>query len=322
MAAPHAAGLAALYLATQPGATPGQVSDKLTTAASKGLVGTAGGGSPNLMLNSQFIQSQPPDLVAPSVRLIHPQEGVTLTGNVTLSTEVMDDKGGSGIARVDYRVDGSTVGSAKAAPYSLIWDSAGVANGAHVFSASATDLAGNSANSQVVNAYTINSTAPAACSTVEQVLVNPGFESGSGVGWKGSSGIITRRNPEWPRTGAWVANLNGLGRGNSRKLYQRITIPADICSAQLNFWLRVETREPGSAPPRDKLKLTVRTPSGSVQQILAIYSNQDDSATYHAQSFDLSVYRGKTIRLQWTGSENSTRATRFLIDDTELLFRR
>ncbi|MCF7967783.1 MAG: S8 family serine peptidase [Methylococcaceae bacterium] len=322
MASPHAAGLAALYLATQPGATPAQVSDRLTAGASKGKVLSAGVGSPNLLLNNQFIQLAPPDAIAPTIRLTTPQEGTTVTGNVTLSSEVWDETGGSGIARVDYRVDGQNVGTATAAPFSLIWDSAGVANAAHVFSASATDLAGNRADSQVVNANTLNPTTPAVCSSVEQVLANPGFESGPGVGWKGSSGIISHLEPKWPRTGEWVTNLNGRGRNNSRKLYQRITIPADICSAQLNFWLRVETFEPSSAPARDKLKLTVRKPSGSVQQTLATYSNQDSSASYTLQSFDLTNFRGKTIRLQWTGTENKSGATQFLIDDTELLLRR
>ena len=241
---------------------------------------------------------------------------------MTLSAEVSVDAGGSGISRVDYQVDDQTVGTAISAPYNLIWDSAGVPNATHAFSASATDLAGNRRDSQVVNANTVNPITPAVCASVEQVLGNPGFESGPGGGWRGSSGIISQRNPEWPRTGAWVANLNGRGRSTVRKLYQRVTIPADICSAQLNFWLRVETREPGSAPARDKLTLTVRKPSGSVQQTLALYSNQDSSASYEAHSFDLTAYRGQTIRLQWTGSENSSLPTLFLIDDTALVLQR
>lgn len=322
MASPHAAGLAAIYLATQPGATPAQVSDTLTAGASRGGIIGAGNGSPNLLLNNQFIQQPPPDPIAPRIRLSNPQEGAKLTGSVTLAAEVSDNEGGSGIARVDYRVDGQTVGTAIAAPYDLIWDSAGVPNASHVFSASAVDLAGNRADSQVVNANTINSITSAVCSSVEQVLANPGFESGRGGGWKGSSGIISQRNPEWPRTGAWVANLNGRGRSNTRKLYRRITIPSDICSAQLNFWLRVETREPVTAPAQDKLKLTVRKPSGALQQTLGTYSNQDSSASYTLQSFDLTNFRGKTIRLQWTGTENKSGATQFLIDDTELLLRR
>ncbi|WP_432081397.1 S8 family serine peptidase [Streptomyces sp. WAC 04229] len=51
MAAPHAAGAAALYLAAHPGAAPGQVRDALVNGADRGEVGSPGSGSPNLLLN-------------------------------------------------------------------------------------------------------------------------------------------------------------------------------------------------------------------------------------------------------------------------------
>ncbi|ADI06805.1 secreted serine protease [Streptomyces bingchenggensis BCW-1] len=50
MAAPHAAGAAALYLADHPRATPAQVSAALTAHAAKGKVRNAGTGSPNRLL--------------------------------------------------------------------------------------------------------------------------------------------------------------------------------------------------------------------------------------------------------------------------------
>ncbi|OII60362.1 serine protease [Streptomyces sp. CC53] len=50
MAAPHVAGAAALYLANNPSATPSQVSSALTTAATSGVVGSPGSGSPNRLL--------------------------------------------------------------------------------------------------------------------------------------------------------------------------------------------------------------------------------------------------------------------------------
>ena len=322
MASPHAAGVAALYLADHPGATPLQVSADLVAGASKNVVVNAGTGSPNLLLNNQFIPTPPVDSLAPTIRLTSPARDTQMTGAVTLSAEATDDVGGSGIAKVEFFVDDTPVGTVTQAPYQLLWDSAGVANGPHAFVAGATDFSGNSARSVAVSATTLNSASPTVCSNVNQLLGNSGFESGSGGGWKGSSGVITDSNPDWPHSGTWVANLNGKGRSNTRKLFQRLTLPADICSAQLNFWLRVETNEPATAPVRDKLKLTVRKPSGTIMKTLATYSNQDSSATYALQSFDLTAFRGKTIRLQWTGSENGSGATRFLIDDTELLIRR
>ncbi|MGY0058287.1 S8 family peptidase [Streptomyces sp. LZ34] len=50
MAAPHAAGAAALHLADHPRATPAQVSAALTARAAKGKVRNAGAGSPNRLL--------------------------------------------------------------------------------------------------------------------------------------------------------------------------------------------------------------------------------------------------------------------------------
>ncbi|MER7695046.1 MULTISPECIES: S8 family serine peptidase [unclassified Streptomyces] len=51
MASPHVAGAAALYLAENPGSTPAQVSSGLVAAASTGVVGNPGSGSPNRLLN-------------------------------------------------------------------------------------------------------------------------------------------------------------------------------------------------------------------------------------------------------------------------------
>ncbi len=51
---------------------------------------------------------------------------------------------------------------------------------------------------------------------------------------------------------------------------------------------------------------------------LATYSNRDVTAEYVVHEFDLTRFRGKTVRIQFTGTENKSRATGFRIDDTEL----
>lgn len=50
MASPHVAGAAAMYLSTNPTATPAQVATFLTTQATSGAVKSAGSGSPNKLL--------------------------------------------------------------------------------------------------------------------------------------------------------------------------------------------------------------------------------------------------------------------------------
>ena len=54
-AAPHAAGVAALYLEMNPSASPSQVQDALTGNASSGVVYDVGNGSPNLLLFSDIV---------------------------------------------------------------------------------------------------------------------------------------------------------------------------------------------------------------------------------------------------------------------------
>ncbi len=60
MASPHVAGVAALYLADNPNATPAQVEAAIENAATAGKVTDAKSGSPNLLLYSLFDGSTPP----------------------------------------------------------------------------------------------------------------------------------------------------------------------------------------------------------------------------------------------------------------------
>src|SRR5712664_3276601 len=60
MASPHAAGVAALYLQANPGASAATVSTALTTNATAGVVANPGSGSPNLLLYMGFLNGGPP----------------------------------------------------------------------------------------------------------------------------------------------------------------------------------------------------------------------------------------------------------------------
>ncbi|WP_338090464.1 S8 family serine peptidase [Planosporangium thailandense] len=60
MASPHAAGAAAIYLQAHPTATPAQVRNSLITYASAGVIGDAGPGSPNRLLNVTINQGAGP----------------------------------------------------------------------------------------------------------------------------------------------------------------------------------------------------------------------------------------------------------------------
>jgi subtilisin family serine protease len=60
MAAPHVAGLAALYLQSNRTASPAEVGDAIRAAASTGKVGTAGFGSPDALIHTDLSSVPPP----------------------------------------------------------------------------------------------------------------------------------------------------------------------------------------------------------------------------------------------------------------------
>ena len=51
---------------------------------------------------------------------------------------------------------------------------------------------------------------------------------------------------------------------------------------------------------------------------LATYSNLNKATGYSQKSFDVTAYRGQTIRVYFLGTEDSSLQTSFVIDDTAL----
>ncbi len=88
------------------------------------------------------------DITPPTVSLTSPLSGTTVSGAVALSAAASDNTGGSGMNRVEFKVDGGLVNSDTASPYSYSWDSNTIGNGTHFISATAYDNVGNSNTSQ------------------------------------------------------------------------------------------------------------------------------------------------------------------------------
>ncbi|MCB2204572.1 S8 family serine peptidase [bacterium] len=65
MASPHVAGVAALYLSSNPNATPAQVNAAIVNGATSGVVSNPGSGSPNLLLYN-MIAGPPPTPTVPA----------------------------------------------------------------------------------------------------------------------------------------------------------------------------------------------------------------------------------------------------------------
>ena len=150
-----------------------------------------------------------------------------------------------------------------------------------------------------------------------QLLLNPGFESGN-VNWVATTGVITNSTSRTPRTGSWYSWLDGYGTSHTDSLYQQVAIPAGTTTATLSFYLKIDTAETTTTTAFDTLRVQIRNSSNTVLATLATYSNLNKSSGYLLKTFDVSAYRGQTIRVYFLGVEDSSLQTSFVIDDTAL----
>jgi hypothetical protein len=88
--------------------------------------------------------------------------------------------------------------------------------------------------------------------------------------------------------------------------------------ATLSFWVRIATAGTTTTTAYDTLKVEVRSSTGTLLATLATYSNLNKSTTYSQKSFNLTAYKGQTVRVQLVAKEDSSLATSFVVDDTAL----
>jgi len=148
------------------------------------------------------------------------------------------------------------------------------------------------------------------------LLLNPGFESGS-VNWTATAGVIGTYNV---RTGSYAAWLDGYGTTHTDSLYQQVAIPAASTSAQLCFYLRINTAETTTTTAYDRLQVQLRNSANAVLTTLGTFSNLNASAfaSYTQRCYNVGAYAGQTVRPYFLGTEDSSLPTSFFIDDTSL----
>ncbi|MET8835784.1 M28 family peptidase [Micromonospora sp. NPDC004540] len=159
-------------------------------------------------------------------------------------------------------------------------------------------------------AYTLTVTGTGGCAG-GQLIGNSSFESGS-TPWTATSGVITNSSSQAARTGSYKAWLDGYGSSHTDTLAQSVTIPVGCASYTLSFWLHIDTAETTGSTAYDKLTVQVGTTT------LATYSNLNAASGYAQRSFNLAAYAGQTVTLKWTGVEDASLQTSFVIDDVTL----
>jgi glucose/arabinose dehydrogenase len=171
------------------------------------------------------------DTTPPTVSLTAPAAG-TVSGVLSVTATASD---AGGVAGVQFLLDGAVLGAEDTvAPYSLSWNSASVANGAHSVAARARDTAGNLATSTGV-AITVNNVAAPPVGLVAAYS----FNAGSGTVLADSSG----NGNNGTITGAtWVTGHDGQAlsfNGTSNVVVVNDTASLHLTTAMtLEAWVR------------------------------------------------------------------------------------
>lgn len=192
------------------------------------------------------------------------------------------------------------------------------------FTASSTATTGTSTititgtSGTLSHTTTISLTINAAGGTT-QLIGNPGFENGTNTApWTLTAGVINNSASEPPHSGSWDAWLDGYGTTHTDTASQTVTIPSGKTSATLTFWLHIDTAETTTTTAFDTLKVQVLNTSGTVLSTLGTFSNLNHATGYQQHSFSMNSFIGQTVVIKFTGTEDTSLQTSFVLDDVNL----
>lgn len=203
------------------------------------------------------------DTTPPTATLTSPTSGQTVSGTLTLSANALDNSGGSGIAKVDFMVDGVNVGTSTANPYQVSWNSKSVTDGSHSAVAKATDIAGNAGTSVPVN-FTVKNADTTPPSAPSNLTITKNVYNEVDLSWGASTDNVGVTGYQVLRNGISVATVTGTTYQDKSVLantsYSYSVVAQDAAgnqSSPSNSVLVTTPQSPDSTPPSAPTNLTV-----------------------------------------------------------------
>ncbi len=232
---------------------------------------------------------------------------VTVGGTATFT--VAADAGKAPYSYVWYK-NGKKVGTG--ATYSFVTTSAD--NGAKIFARITDSSATPGTAASATAILTVNP-----LGTLYERLINGSFEQGA-VAWAGNTGDISNWGTGQPAfDGTKNAWMGGNAAAITENLYQTVTLPANATKATLKFALHIDTAEAGATTAIDTFKVTIRDTNNAILKTLGVYSNLDFITGYQVRTFDVSEFKGQTVRVHFTETENASKQTSFSVDAVSLV---
>lgn len=183
------------------------------------------------------------------------------------------------------------------------------------------------------NATGKNFTATCGGGQVER-LANGGFEtltastnsapdgSWARTAYSGTSFNTLIANGSYPRTGTDYSYFGVYNSASQTVTSADAVIPAAATSATLTLYVSIVTSETTTTTAYDKLNVQlVDASNGAVLATLGTLSNLNKTAsatTYALKSYPVTAYKGKTVRVRFAATNDSSLVTSFRIDDVSL----
>lgn len=222
--------------------------------------------------------------------------------------------GGSGSVTVTAGVGCNWTAVSNSSFITITSGSSGSGNGTVGYSVAANGTTSSRNGTMTIAGQTFSVTQAGTGGGGTNVLVNPGFETGT-TPWV-ISGSTVRSTGTFPHSGTAYMIL-GVNNSSTSTLYQTVTVPS---GGNLNFWLNITTSEaPGTI--FDRLFIEVRSTSGTLLATLATFSNTDSgtAGVYVLRGpYNLASFAGQTVRIQFRATNDITLPTSFRVDDVSV----
>jgi Zn-dependent metalloprotease len=240
--------------------------------------------------------------------------GGTCTFSINPTSASYAAAGGSGSVTVTAGAGCNWTAVSNATFITITSGSSGSGNGTVNYSVAANGGTGSRNGTMTIAGQTFTVTQAGTGGGGTNILVNPGFETGT-TPWV-ISGSTVRSTGSFPHSGAAYMIL-GVSNSSTSTLYQTVTVPS---GGNLNFWLNITTSEaPGTI--FDRLFIEVRNTSGTLLATLATFSNVNSgtAGVYVLRGpYSLNAFAGQTVRIQFRATNDITLPTSFRVDDVDV----
>jgi Bacterial Ig domain/Transmembrane protein 131-like N-terminal len=250
------------------------------------------------------------DNTPPVVTVTSPQNNAQVSGTVTVSASATDPDDPV-VASMQVFIDNTMVAqNTNLNTINYSWNTTTYSNGQHTIYAKAYDAAGNVGTSPTISVTVNNSSS--------QLLQNGGFETGNLTNWSAAGVylpfVLTGHSHSGDYSAQLGSRLEPKPKGDS-SLYQTIAIPSTVTSATLTFWYWPSTFD---TIQHDWQEAQVQNSSGTMlAQIMKVCSN---SHTWTQKTFDLTPYKGQTIRIYFNDHEDGVGDLTYMyLDDVSVV---